>query len=113
MHGLIGLMAATVGFAAAAAGIGNGAAAQIAQTGDLLDEIGSSGHQILKRIGHEVDLQILAYLIRTDQCHKKKKCPNSHFYVAHPTPRTTNLDTSHTYENESKAPPAMYPDHKA
>src|SRR5437879_5024917 len=84
MHGLIGLMAATVGFAAAAAGIGNGAAAQIAQTGDLLDEIGSSGHQILKRIGHEVDLQILAYLIRTDQCHKKKKCPNSHFYVAHP-----------------------------
>src|SRR6266478_4667041 len=84
MHGLIGLMAATVGFAAAAAGIGHGAAAQIAQTGDLLDEIGSSGHQILKRIGHEVDLQILAYLIRTDQCHKKKKCPNSHFYVAHP-----------------------------
>ena len=46
MHGLIGLVAATVRLAAAATGIGDRTAAQIAQTGDLLDEIGSSGLQI-------------------------------------------------------------------
>ena len=61
-----GLMTPAVGLAAAAAGSGDGTTAQIAYTGNLLDEIGSSGLQILKGIGHEVGLGILAYLIRTD-----------------------------------------------
>ena len=73
MHRITGLVARAVGFAATAAGIGDGTAAQIAQTGDLPEEIGSSGLQILQRIGHEVALHVLAYSIRTDLCHKKKK----------------------------------------
>jgi hypothetical protein len=41
-----GLMTPAVGFAATATGIGDGTTAQIAQTGEPLDEIGSSGLQI-------------------------------------------------------------------
>jgi hypothetical protein len=66
MRRIAGLVTPAVGLAASAAGSGDGTTAQIAQTGDLLDEIGSSRLQILKRIGHEVGLRILAYLIRTD-----------------------------------------------
>jgi hypothetical protein len=47
MHGLTGLVAAAVGLAATTAGIGNRTAAQIAQTGDLLGEMSTSGLQIL------------------------------------------------------------------
>jgi hypothetical protein len=43
MHRLTGLMAPAIGLAATAARIGDGIAAQIAQTGDLFDEIGSLG----------------------------------------------------------------------
>jgi hypothetical protein len=47
MHGLTGLVAAAVGLATTTAGIGNRTAAQIAQTGDLLGEMSTSGLQIL------------------------------------------------------------------
>lgn len=47
MHRIAGLMATAVGLAAATAGIGDGTAAQIAQSRELLDEIGSSGLKIL------------------------------------------------------------------
>jgi len=47
MHRITGLVTPAVGFAATAAGIGDGTTAQIAQTGELLDEIGSSRLQIL------------------------------------------------------------------
>ena len=46
MRRITGLVTSTVGLAATATGIGDGTAAQIAQTGDLLEEIGSSGLQI-------------------------------------------------------------------
>ena len=54
MHRITRLVAPAVGLALTTAGIGDGAAAQIAQTGELLEETGSLGLQILKRIGHEV-----------------------------------------------------------
>jgi hypothetical protein len=47
MHRITGLMTPAVGLAATAAGIGDGTATQIAQTGDPLDEIGSSGLKVL------------------------------------------------------------------
>jgi hypothetical protein len=42
MHRLTGPMAVAVGLAATAAGIGDRAAAQIAQTGELFDEFSSA-----------------------------------------------------------------------
>jgi hypothetical protein len=74
MNRLAGLVAVTVGFTATAAGIGNGSAAEIAKTGQLFDDFRASKLQIWQRIGHSQEASsILAYYIRTDRNHKKKK----------------------------------------
>ena len=54
MHGITGLMTAAVRLAATAAGISYGAATQVTQSGDLFDETGSLGLQLLNSTGHEV-----------------------------------------------------------
>jgi hypothetical protein len=47
MRRLAGLMTMTVGLAAPTAGIGNGPTAKIAEVGELFNEFGSPGFQIL------------------------------------------------------------------
>src|SRR5215831_11692359 len=52
MHRLTGLVAVAISFTAAAAGIGDGATAQIAQSGELLGKVGAARFQILDRVVH-------------------------------------------------------------
>jgi hypothetical protein len=51
--GLPGLWHRQLGFPTTTAGIGNGTTAQVAQSGELREETGSSGLQIWERIGHK------------------------------------------------------------
>jgi hypothetical protein len=85
MKRLVRLVAVTVGFTATAAGIGDGAAAEITKAGQLLDDFGATRFQIWQSNGHGQEASLfLAYYIRTDECHKKRKWPGGHFHVAHP-----------------------------
>ena len=53
MNRLARLMAVTVGLTATAAGIGDGAAAEVAKAGQLVDDFGAANFQIWQGIGHE------------------------------------------------------------
>jgi hypothetical protein len=62
---LAGLVAATVGLATTAAGIGDGAAAEITKVGQLFDDFGTARFQVWQSIGHGKEgSSILAYYIR-------------------------------------------------
>src|SRR5215472_11193010 len=52
MHRLTGLVAVAISYTAAAAGMGDGATAQIAQSGELLGKVGAARFQILDRVVH-------------------------------------------------------------
>ena len=84
MHRLAGSMTVTVGLAAAAASVRDGAAPQIAQLGELLQECGSARFQFLQRVGQR-NAFILAYQIPTDQQHEKESGRYRHFHVRDPS----------------------------
>jgi hypothetical protein len=73
MHRLTGLVTVATGFTATAAGIGDRPAAQIAQPGELLGDVGAEHYQILYGFGHQVASRVLAYYIRTEIRLKKRK----------------------------------------
>lgn len=60
MRWLIGLMTAAVGFAAAALGRDNGAAAQIAELSKLVENLGTLLEQGIEGTGHKQEPLILA-----------------------------------------------------
>src|ERR1041384_8802723 len=73
MHRLTGLVTVTVGLTATAAGVGNGPASQIAQTGELLGEFGSARFQILDGVGHQGGLHYPSVLHTQGLRAQKKK----------------------------------------
>jgi len=64
MWRLAGLVAVTVGLAAAVAGIGNGTAEEITQTGKRFDDFSSAGRRSCSPSGIGKASSILTYIIR-------------------------------------------------
>ena len=72
MPRIIGLMAMATGLATAALGGGNRSRTEVAEVGDLVDEVGTLLFQSFERFVSHRKAPVLAYIIRTDQRHKKR-----------------------------------------
>ena len=73
MTRLIGLMAAAVGFTTTACSGSDGTAAEIIELADLFKDLGTLLLQSFQGFRHVCPPLILAYSIRTDHWHKKRK----------------------------------------
>src|ERR1041384_3932388 len=91
MHRLTGLVTVTVGLTATAAGVGNGPASQIAQTGELLGEFGSARFQILDGVGHQGGLHYPSVLHTQGLRAQKKKTALRATSVSHTRRLRCNL----------------------
>jgi hypothetical protein len=78
------LMAATTRLSATAGSATDRARAKIAKLRDLPGDGGAAAFQFGKGIQHRGSLLYLAYIIRTDRCHKKRNPASLNFRVAHP-----------------------------
>ena len=84
MGRLVGLVAAAIRFAAAAAGGANRAAAKVSQVEDLGENRGTLSFEGSERLGHGAPPYYLAYTYARKNATTKDKPTSSHIYVAHP-----------------------------